>query len=583
MAEFQQVGNNGPNIAGSECQMVAASPSRIYTIETGLIRALDWDGADWAQTGNSFAISGLSSSEGKGIALHDSGEVTVTYHASSFAGRIRRLSFDGTDWAAGNETNVGGNLKTCCSINIDDVVVFNDTSNELRAWEYVGGFFQQINGSNFYTINASASHVAIAQMTSDRIAFLDDLDEEIRMLRFDGAAWSQIGNGLAIPAFSGQISFVKFTENVVILSYGSSLINLIEMYEFDGSDWVKTFSQEQAVSAAMATLSDTQIAFRYAPFLLTTLEYRENPVFQVTLQGNATPVTLNAGGLATCRLAPEDEDSVVIAKSGLSSDGFIRVYNFDGIDWSQVGNSYTSVPDFNSIGVALLGDGRIGYIDNTVDLRALDFSNPDWIEVGTPFDLGFMFVDSPALTSLDSQQGLLAHCDSPNDSLRTYQFDGASWSQVGDSLSTSPMGTAPIAALSGTKMVMYDSDTRALRTFNWDGSDWTEEGAEFALYGINLTGQLAAIAALSSTRIVFQSNSGSFLRIYDYLGDNEWEMKYGNLYIGNRAGIVGLSPTKFATVDDGTDTIRMWYISESVATPSLFWTELGPNAEQGAS
>lgn len=581
MAEFQQVGNNGPTIAGSECQMVAASATRVYTIETGLVRALDFDGTDWAQVGNAFVISGLSSSEGKGIAIHDSGDVSITYENNG--SEVRRLSFDGTNWTSGNPTSIGGDIKTCCSINTDDVVIFNTTTGELRAWEYDGANFAQVGGSNFYTIGGFPSHVGMTQMAPDRIAFLDDVNEELRMLELNGSSWSPVGNALAVDSFSGQVSLTRFGDSSVIVSYGNTFINLLQIYEFDGADWSKTFEQAQATRAALAVLSDTQIAVRYAPFLITTLEFRTNPAITANQLGNSFPETFNASGLSACKLELNNDSAVVIAKSGFSADSFIAAFSFDGTDWSQEGNKFTSIPDFNTLGVTLLVDNRVAYIDNSVDLKIYDYVDPDWFEGGIPLDLGFAFISNPWIVSLDPQQELIAFVDVSNDSLRTYQFGGVSWSQVGNALNVSPLGTLSMAALSDSKVVIFDSDTKAFRTFNWDGSDWTEEGPEFLVSGINLTGQFSAMAALSSTRIAFQSNSGAFLRVYDYLGNNEWEMKYGNLFMEGITTIVALSATRFATADTGTNTLRMWEIVETSGVVSLFWEELGPNAVQGAS
>lgn len=136
--------------------------------------------------------------------------------------------------------------------------------------------------------------------------------------------------------------------------------------------------------------------------------------------------------------------------NGIGS-GHVRVYEYDGTEWSQIGNdidggtagdNFGYSPSINSDGSVLAigaietrGDG-VGYV------RVYKNFMGSWVQIGSDIDGEGAFDNFGYSTNLSSNGNVLAVGAYQNDGVngndsghvRVYQYDGAEWSQIGNDI-----------------------------------------------------------------------------------------------------------------------------------------------------
>ncbi len=124
--------------------------------------------------------------------------------------------------------------------------------------------------------------------------------------------------------------------------------------------------------------------------------------------------------------------------------------------------------------------------------------------------LAISTVGNPALAALNGTD--VAFIDTSNDQLRTYRFNGSTWSLVGSGLAISTVGNPALAALNGTDVAFIDGTNAQLRTYRFNGSTWSLVGSGLT---ISITGY-QALAALNGTDVAFIDYNNDQLRTYRF-------------------------------------------------------------------
>ena len=178
---------------------------------------------------------------------------------------------------------------------------------------------------------------------------------------------------------------------------------------------------------------------------------------------------------------------------------------------AQVGSSLAvSTVDFPAL--AALNSTDVVFIDvNTDELRTYRFNGSTWSLVGS--GLSISSVGIPALTALNGTD--VAFIDISNDELRTYRFNGSVWSLVGSGLSIVTDLAVAIAALNETDVAFIDDHNDELRTYRWDGSTWSLVGTGLSISTVGVP----ALAALDGTDVAFIDGTNDELRIYRFTPD----------------------------------------------------------------
>ena len=184
---------------------------------------------------------------------------------------------------------------------------------------------------------------------------------------------------------------------------------------------------------------------------------------------------------------------------------------------------------------------------------------PYWIQaalVGSGFAIAT--VGWPALAALNGTD--VAFIDSSNDSLRTYRFNGSTWSLVGSGLAIGTVGYSALAALNGTDVAFIDNTSMSLRTYRFDGANWAQVGS-----GVEIPGAIVpALAALNGTDVAFIDSSNDSLRTYRFNGST-WSLVGSGLAIGTVGwpALTALNGTDVAFIDFTNMSLRTYRFNGS--------------------
>ncbi len=169
--------------------------------------------------------------------------------------------------------------------------------------------------------------------------------------------------------------------------------------------------------------------------------------------------------------------------------------------------------------------------------------------IGNSFNI--LNISSPALAALTATR--IALFDDNANTLTAYDFDGTSWSKTGNSLSLSAIQPS-LAALGTARVALIDATNAELRTYDFDGTDWTLTGN-----GLSITVGVSSMAALSATRVAVYELGDDELRAYDFDG-TDWTLTGNELGIAAAAAPVmaTLSSSRIAFYDVGNRDLRAY-------------------------
>jgi hypothetical protein len=186
---------------------------------------------------------------------------------------------------------------------------------------------------------------------------------------------------------------------------------------------------------------------------------------------------------------------------------------YAGFAWEPVGSELTVTASGGYAGIAALSSTRIAYVDTTAaTLVAYDFNGSTWSQVGNTL-------------SVTSSQGSIAALSATrvalgkNGSLATYDFDGTNWSLVGSELSLGSVIGSAIAMLSSSRIAWIDTVNDEIRTYDFSGTAWSQVGNGLS-FGPTTSARYY-LAGLSSNRIVVYENTFQLLISYEFDG-SDW-------------------------------------------------------------
>lgn len=184
--------------------------------------------------------------------------------------------------------------------------------------------------------------------------------------------------------------------------------------------------------------------------------------------------------------------------------GYAKAYQWDGTNWVQMGSTFNGTSSNNSFGtsVSLNATGLILAIaaepfSTTSYIRVFQWDGTNWNQLGNDI-IGTAVQDGFGRTiSLNANGTLLAvgvtNFDSPNNNngmLRTYEWNGTSWDQKGSDLvgdnASDFFGAGVTINDAGTIIAAgarASFNSGYVKTFEWNGTDWSQKGS--TIPGIN--------------------------------------------------------------------------------------------------
>lgn len=361
-------------------------------------------------------------------------------------------------------------------------------------------------------------------------------------------------------------------------------------YLHNGTQWNRVLlasfgSVPAATSRLLTEISDT--------LLTESGDYLSHDGNATTSSGNWTQLGSDIDGTAAAfgnAVAMSSNGTRFVAGDSLATTetGLVKVYEWSGSSWSQVGSDIQGQYTYDRFGsaVAISSDGsRIvsgaRYSDNgsgaTADLgtvQVFDWSGSAWSQVGATLvgeAAGDNFGQSVSISSNGSRIAVGAAGNDGAASgaghVRVFSWSGSAWSQLGADIdgqyASDASGTAVAISGDGATVAIGapgndggGTDSGSVRVFVWSGSAWAQRGSD--INGSAASDQSGSSVSLSSdgTRLAIGSPYMDFsssanvggVAVYSWSG-SAWT-QLGSTIFGETAG--DRSGTSVSISDDGS-------------------------------
>ncbi len=331
------------------------------------------------------------------------------------------------DWAGcdvslsnnGNTIIVGSSKNQTGGQNAGQARVFDwNGSNWIQRGNNLNGFEDfDLYGSSV-SINYDGDVIAIG-------AYLNDFNGNdaglVRIYEWNGASWAQKGNDIlgdvAVDWFGYSIELDSSGNNIIVGAYGYDFIGnesgRARIFKWSGSAWVLKGQPINGVASqdwfgySVSINADASVVAVGAPnHDLSGNASGEVRLFKFTggtwtLMGNAIP-GLDAGAWSGFDVSLNNAGNRVVigapyADVGFVNSGKVKVFEFDGSNWNQLGNEINgnSSHDWfgykvsiNSIGntLAVSTFQSDGNGNNSGDLSFFNFDGTTWQQFGLNID-----------------------------------------------------------------------------------------------------------------------------------------------------------------------------------------------------
>ena len=447
------------------------------------------------------------------------------------------LSSDGTRVAIGANGNDGN----------------GGASGHVRVYEFSGGTWTQL-GSDIdgeavmdqsgYSVSLSSdgTTVAIGAIYNDGNG---NSSGHVRIYEFSGGTWTQLGSdidGEAILDQSGwSVSLSSDGTRVAIGAIGNDAnggnSGQVRIHEFSGGTWTQLGSDIDGEAA------------------------NDNSGRSVSLSSDGTRVAIGA---------PYNDGNG-------NASGHVRVYEFSGGDWSQLGSDIDgeAVDNYSGNSVSLSSDGtRVAIGANGNDgsynyaghVRVYEFSGGTWNQLGSDIDGEAANDNSGNSVSLSSDGTRVAIGAIYNDEngsnsghVRIYELSGGTWTQ----LATDIDGEAADDQ-SGYSVSLSSDGTRVAIGANGNDASYNDAGHVRVFSAIELEAALTPTFATPT-----KTSDGFTVQVSNYDANFTWNVSAsaGSAAIsGNVITVTGVSAGAPSTVT--VDTTRSGYTAGSATETS---------------
>jgi hypothetical protein len=333
-----------------------------------------------------------------------------------------------------------------------------------------------------------------------------------------------------------------------------------------------------------------------------------------------TDIDGEAAGDASGISVSLSSDGTILAVGAYNNDGtgtdagHVRVYQFSGGSWTQLGSDIDgeSTGDQSGVSVSLSSDGTIlavgaNYNIGTSNLaghvRVHQFSGGSWAPLGNDIDGEAAGDESGISVSLNSDGTILAIGANYNDGtgadaghVRVYQFSGGSWAPLGNDIDGEAAGDNSGRSVSlsadGTVLAVgaFSNDgtgTNAghARVYEFSSGSWTQVGSDidgeaagdYSGWSVALSdyGNRLAVGAILNGGTGFQAGHA---RVYDLVGRIVGDIVADTWHPSSTWKAPGTYYVRYkATGADGTETDNSaaHYLTVQVPIVPPAFTQLG--------
>jgi hypothetical protein len=342
-------------------------------------------------------------------------------------------------------------------------------------------------GSELTSTNANASDRAgfdvAASADGTRIAYVVLADDQggtdagaVRVFDWNGTAWTQVGSDI-LGSSSTPVYKTALSDNGSRVFLSSQAGNYVRAYDYDTgtSDWVQTGSDITGTGsfgweiACSANGNRVVIGARTAGSGGEVEVYDWNGTAWTQVGATITTGTAAADGFGDSVSISENGSRIAVGSTGDDTGGTnvgsVRIFDWNGTAWTQVGTDITGVtsPDGEGYTVWLSSDGsRVATAAANVTTTGFgttssgrarvfeyDTGTSDWVQMGTEI-YGVLTSDLARQVSLSGDGtrlaigSLLGHTVNIADvgCVRVFDWNGHEWAQFDESLFLSSPGNA---------------------------------------------------------------------------------------------------------------------------------------------
>ena len=245
-----------------------------------------------------------------------------------------------------------------------------------------------------------------------------------------------------------------------------------------------------------------------------------------------------------------DGTSIVIGSSGFvnsTDSGAVRVYNWDGNNWTQrgqtimgmhAGDMLGKIVAMNSDGneIALSAPGNSDQIDFEGAAYVFTWNGTSWVQKGSTI-YGDASGDELGISMSMSADGNTIAIGAPSSSssslnagkVMVFQWNGSDWMQMGGDLSGASLdsyGSSLSLNSSGSKLAVgADGNDGYAQVLSWNGSAWQPQGSNLNGAGsTDLSGASVSLSQDGSIIAVGSSQGDGHTYVYSWDG-SQWQQK----------------------------------------------------------
>jgi hypothetical protein len=258
------------------------------------------------------------------------------------------------------------------------------------------------------------------------------------------------------------------------------------------------------------------------------------------------------------------------ANQNVTINGSLVVGHGIQVQWTSaqlLGSTLTVSGGVGNSSLCSLNETDVAFVSSGTDtLRTYRFNGTTWTTVGFELAVSGDAYD-PALCSLNGTD--VAFVDDDSGKLRTYRFNfsGGTWTSIGSDLIISGVGYPALCSLNGTDVAFVDGTQKKLRTYRFNGTTWTSIGSDLIISGVGYP----ALCSLNGTDVAFVDGTQKKLRTYRFNGTT-WTSIGSDLYISSAApSLCSLNGTDIVCVNNEDRNLKCYRFGFSLSSPYRWW------------
>ena len=435
---------SGYSVSLSSDGTILAVGEPYYNSNTGLVKIYEYSGSSWLQKGGTINGESASNFCGNSVSLNSNGTILAigaygNAGNGSYSGHARVFEYSGSNWSQ-KGSDIDGEAASdysgrSVSLSSDGNIVAigaegNDgngtDSGHVRVYEYDGSSWSKLGDDIDGEAAGDKSGISVSLSSDGTIVAIGaDANDgngtdsgHVRVYQYSGNSWSKLGDDIDGEAAGDKSGIsVSLSSDGTIVAIGADANDgngtdsgHVRVYQYSGNSWSKL--GQDIDGEATSDWSG----------------------YSVSLSSDGTIVAIGA-----------------YRNDGNGTDsGHVRVYQYSGGSWSKLGNDIDgeAASDMSGWSVSLSSDGTIvaiGAIGNDANgslsghVRVYEYSGSSWSQLGADIDGEASNDKSGFSVSLSSDGTIVAigarenygNGNSYSGHVRVYQYSGGSWSKLG--------------------------------------------------------------------------------------------------------------------------------------------------------